>query len=354
MKLRGINYDTGTTTTTGGITRESFDLVIVEKEIKIIKEELHCNAIRISGIFIDRVTRASEMALKLGLTVCFSPFPLYDNPENTLEYIIQSAMAAEKLRARYSNVILVLGCELSLFTSGFIKGNDGNDRLANLFSPVSLLKNMIGIKRRYNKRLNKFLSKAIGEIKMRFSGQVTYASGTWEKVNWKEFDIIGVDLYRSSYNKSTYLKELRHYKSIGKPFMITEFGCCAYSGADEKGAAGWAIVDWKKDIPELKRPYTRDETVQSRYLLELLDIFEKEEVTGAFVFTFISYNYLYNEDPRYDLDMASYGIVKSMPGAGLRNYEDMQWIPKQAFYAVGNYFENHGQTVATKFRKTQD
>jgi hypothetical protein len=354
MKYKGINYDTGTTTTTGGITRENFDLGIVEKEIKIIKEELHCNAIRISGIYIDRVAKASEIALEMGLTVLFSSFPLYDNPENTLEYIVQSAIAAEKLRTRYSNVILVLGCELSLFTSGFIKGNTGNDRLANLFSPVSLFKNMIGIRRGYNKRLNKFLSTAIGEIKMRFSGQITYASGTWEKVNWKEFNIIGVDLYRSSYNKSIYLKELRRYKKIDKPFIITEFGCCTYAGADEKGAVGWAIVDWKKEIPELKGNYTRDESVQSKYLVELLDIFEKEEVAGAFVFSFISYNYQYNEDPRYDLDIASYGIVRSMPDTGPRYYEDMPWIPKQAFYAVGNYFEIRGQTIATKSRQMQD
>ncbi len=340
MKYKGINYDTGTTTTTGRITREHFDLDIVEKEIKIIKNELHCNAIRISGIYIDRVVKASEIALKTGLTVLFSPFQLYDNQENTLRYIIQSAMAAEKLRVENTNVILVAGCELTLFTSGFVDGNTGNERLRNLFGPLSLLKNLIGVRRRYNKRLNRFLSNMVTEIRMRFSGQITYASGNWEKVNWSEFDLVGVDLYRSSFNKSTYRKELQHYKNMPKPFIVTEFGCCTYQNADEKGAMGWAIVDWKKEIPELKETYIRDESVQSRYLLELLDIFKKEELAGAFVFTFVSYNYLYNEEPRYDLDMASYGIVRVMPGTRQKYYYEMPWIPKQAFYDLSKYFEN--------------
>jgi len=97
----------------------------------------------------------------------------------------------------------------------------------------------------------------------------------------------------------------------------------------------------EKDIPELKGSYIKDETLQSKYLLELLDIFEKEVVPGAFVFTFISYNYLYNDDSRYDLDMASYGIVRSMPGTGAGYYKGMPWIPKESFYDVGNYFKNH-------------
>ena len=36
-------------------------------------------------------------------------------------------------------------------------------------------------------------------------------------------------------------------------------------------------------------------------------------VEGAFVFTFISPTSPYNENPRYDSDMASYSLVKSYP-----------------------------------------
>ena len=115
-----------------------------------------------------------------------------------------------------------------------------------------------------------------------------------------------------------------------------EFGCCTYKGAEDKGGMGWAIVDWKKDRPILKGDYTRDEAVQANYLLELLAIFDGEDVFAAFVFTFVTYNYIYNDDPRYDLDMASYGIVRSMGNKGY--YKNLPWLPKKAFFEIGEYY----------------
>ena len=341
MNIKGINYDIGTKTTTGRLTRETFDLSIVAKEIEIIKNDLHCNAIRISGLDTERIAVAAEIALKLGLTVWFSPSMHYDTQENTLKYVMQACRAAEKLRSVYSNVIFVLGCEFTLFTAGFVRGNTGNERLKNLFSPVSLVKNLIGMRRSYNKRLNIFLSRAVENVRQEFHGQITYASGTWEKPGWEIFDLIGVDFYRSSYNKLTFLKELQAYKKMGKPVYIMEFGCCTYKGAEDKGAMGWAIADWKKGIPELKGNFTRDEQVQAKYLAELLEIFNAEGIPGAFVFTFVMYNYLHDNDPRYDMDMASYGIVKVMPGKKGGYHQNLPWVPKQAFYDLADYYSNH-------------
>src|SRR5438105_8226391 len=95
MQHKGINYDTGTKTTTGGLTRETLDAATITKEIDIIKNELHCNAIRVSGIDIDRVVQASETALQQGLTVWFSPSLVYSDQASTFKYIIRAAAAAE-------------------------------------------------------------------------------------------------------------------------------------------------------------------------------------------------------------------------------------------------------------------
>ncbi|HTE09342.1 MAG TPA: hypothetical protein VK645_00195 [Chitinophagaceae bacterium] len=341
MNFKGINYDIGTITTTGRITRETFDLTVVRREIEIIKNELHCNAIRISGFSIERIVIATEIALTLGLTVWFSPSMPNENQENTLEYIVKGSNAAEKLRATFSNVVFVLGCELSLFTSGFVAGNTGEERIKTMFSPFSLLKNTIGVTRTYNKRLHKFLLKATDQVKTVFHGHITYAAGTWEKVDWEMFDLIGADFYRSSFNKKTFLKELQQYKSLGRPVYIMEFGCCAYKGADEKGAMGWTIADWEKDSPVLKGDFTRDEQVQADYLVELLEIFNSEKVAGAFVFTFIMYNYLYSDNAKNDMDMASFGIVKSMPDKYAGGYKNLPWLPKKAFFEVANFYLNH-------------
>jgi hypothetical protein len=158
MQYKGINYDVGTRTVAGGLTREIFDVDIVTREIEIIRSELHCNAIRISGVHIERIVKAAEIALKMELTVWFSSSLQYENQEKTFRYLLLSAAAAEKLRAEFSNLIFVTGFELSLFTSGFVKGATGEERLKALFTSVSLIKNALGIKRTYNKRLNKFLS----------------------------------------------------------------------------------------------------------------------------------------------------------------------------------------------------
>lgn len=340
MKIRGINYDVGTKTITGGLTRESFLAEDVKTEMDVIMNTLHCTAVRVSGMDIPRLVLASEIALGLGLTVWFSPALQYADQVDTLYHISRSAAAAEKLRLQYGKIIFVTGCEFTLFTEGFVPGDTGEKRMKNLFSPLSILKNMIGISRRYNLRLNRFLIKASTMAKEHFHGQITYASGTWEKIDWEHFDIIGIDHYRSMYNKSTYRQEIKKYAGLSKPVSIMEFGCCTYQGAADKGALGWAIVDWTKTRPELKGSFIRDEKEQADYLVDLLDIFQAEHIFAAFVFTFMTGNYIYDEDPRFDLDMASFGVVKVVSDR-LKGFEQkMPWAPKLSFYRLGNFYES--------------
>ena len=341
MKYKGINYDVGTTTTTGRTTRPVFETDIVAREIDIIKNELHCNAIRISGISIERVAIAAEIALKAGLTIWFAPSLTYNNQDNTIKFITDAAKAAEALRLKFSNMVFVLGCELTLFTAGFVDGFTAEERMKHLFSPVSLLLNAIGLRRGYNRRLNKFLLKSIVEVRKVYHGPITYASGAWEKVDWQIFDMIGVDYYRSVFNEKTFLKQLQQYTKLGKPLCIMEFGCCSFKGAAEKGAMGWAIADWKKEIPAIKGNHTRDEQVQSDYIISLLEIFNGEAVHAAFVFTFVMYSYYHDHRPAYDMDMASFGIVKVTGNEDQDEYRGLPWLPKKAFYALARFYSAH-------------
>jgi hypothetical protein len=337
MKHRGINYDVGTRTLRGGLTREIFETSTVSAEIDIIRNKLNCTDIRISGIDIGRLVEASTIALQAGLTVWFSPSLPYEDQANTLEHLAACAAAAERLRLRFGKLVFVAGCELTLFTSDLVRGKTWQKKMASLFGPVSLLLNKLGIARRYNIKLNKFLHRAAEAIRARFHGQIAYASGTWEKVDWELFDLVGIDHYRSVYNKSTYLQELHSYFRIGKPVCIMEFGCCSYNDAGDKGAMGWAIADWKKQRPEIMPGHVRDEEVQSRYLLDLLNIFDQENVHAAFVFTFASYNYIFDGEPDYDLDMAAYGIVRCL-AENKKGYQGLGWEPKQAFYDLARYY----------------
>jgi hypothetical protein len=53
--------------------RPVFDPAVAHRELEIIKDASHCNAVKICGYDINRLIVASEDALKLGLEVWLSP-----------------------------------------------------------------------------------------------------------------------------------------------------------------------------------------------------------------------------------------------------------------------------------------
>ena len=74
MRGKGINYDTGFYP--GGVsTREHFDPALVGREMRVIADDLHCPAVRISGGDPGRLSVAGELAAAAGLEVWFAPFP---------------------------------------------------------------------------------------------------------------------------------------------------------------------------------------------------------------------------------------------------------------------------------------
>ena len=82
----------------------------------------------------------------------------------------------------------------------------------------------------------------------------------------------------------------------------------------------------------------RDEDEQVTYLREPPEVFESEGVDSAFVYTFAIYNPPRRSDPREDLDMASYGVVKALDGRSGYRHPDMAWEPKAAFTALADYY----------------
>ncbi len=122
--------------------------------------------------------------------------------------------------------------------------------------------------------------------------------------------------------------------------MVTEVGLCGYRGAEDKGARGFMIVDGSNPRQlKLNDEYIRDEAMQARELVDMLKIIEASGAEGAFAFTFVTPALAYNEDPKFDIDMAGYGIVKSYPdGRHGATYPDMTWEPKEAFKALAEYY----------------
>jgi hypothetical protein len=347
MNCKGVSYDVGRVM--GGNWRPVFDPKVVHRELEIIKDDLHANAVRICGLDANRLMTAAEDALKQGLEVWLSPEMWDKSPKETLAYIVKAATAADKLRERWpEKLAFSVGSELTLFMQGIIEGRNIVERMNN---PSFWENAKAGI---HNKPLNAFLAKANEAVRQVFHGQVTYASLVWEAVDWSLFDFVGIDHYRNARIKNRYADLLKPAFAHGKPVIITEFGCRTYQGAESSGAMGFGITNhatlFLHQIPLLGRfvrarlngEYVRDEGLQARELLETLSILDSAGVDGAFIMTFVSPIFPHDEDPRYDLDMDSFSLVKSYAGGkhGII-YPDMAWEPKESFKVVANYFANY-------------
>ena len=345
MRVKGINYDTGFLSA-GTTTHEPFDPEVVRREMRVIRDDLHCTAVRITGGNPDRLEVAASHAADAGLEVWFCPFTNGLTIDALLELLGDCAERAEQLRRRGAEVVFLTGSEVSLFTIGFFPGDTLEERLALLTNP-SRLRAMIPEVRA---RMSDFLRRALDVVRARFGGKVSYASLPLEGVNWAPFDIIATDAaYRTKENAASFRDSIRAFvaqgRSQGKPVAITEFGCCAYRGAAD--AAGrdpaFSIIVWGDDgrAARLTSELARDENEQATYVRELLDVFETEGVDAAFVYTFARYDLPHRDDPQLDLDMASAGVVKVLDGQSATRqgrYRDMPWEPKAAFMELANRY----------------
>ena len=326
LRGKGIHYDTGFFP--GGVsTRDVFDPAVVGREMQIIAGDLHCTAVRISGGDPDRLTVAAEHAAAAGLEVWFSPFPCDMTPADMLPYFAECAGRAERIRRAGAEVVLVTGCEVSLFATGFIPGGNFPGRMAVLSGPDEA---RIAALRDVPVAVNRWLAQVVATVRPRFGGRITYASIPMEHVDWRPFDIVGVDAYRSEANAATYRQRLGLFLASGRPVAVTEVGCCTYHGAGDRGASGWLVIG---PDGHLTPGLVRDEGEQVRYLDELLPIFEEEGIDSVFWFTFAGYTLPHRPEPGTDLDLASYGIVKMVEGGG-GTYPDLGWEPKEAFHRL--------------------
>jgi hypothetical protein len=334
MRGKGITYDTGFIYG-GPSTHEPFVPEVVRREMRIIREDLHCTAVRVTGGDPARLEIAASHAIEAGLEVWFSPFTFDLTTDELLHVLADCAERAERLRRQPADVVFVTGAELTLFTKGFLPGDTLAERLALLAQPHRLRE----VASEVPAGLNDFLGSAVSAVRNRFSGKVTYASLPSERVDWAPFDFVSTDAYKSIEVADRYTAGIRALVAHGEPVAITEFGCTTHRGAADLGARGMFIVEWDGPTAiRLNGDYVRDEAEQAAYLRELLNIFTAEGVDTAFWCTFAAYNLPHRSDPHEDLDMASYGVVKVLENRFGDTYPDMPWEPKLAFAALADYY----------------
>ena len=340
MRGRGITYDTGFVRH-GVNSRRRFDPDMVGRELRIIRDDLHCTAVRVTGGDSERIEVAAASAVALGLEVWFSPYPLELGRQELLALFADCAERAERLRRRGGDVVFVTGAELSVMHPGFLPGDTLEQRLELLRRPERLREVVAGV----GARVNAFLAEAVAVVRDRFGGPVTYASVPIDRVDWTPFDIVSMDVYRSAAIAGQFAgmlaEGMRDPALQGKPVAVTEFGAATYEGAGDRGAQGLDVVEHDEHGPaRLDGDYVRDEAGQAAYLSELLDAFDAAGVDTAFVFLFALYDHPHRPDgpARDDLDLASYGIVKVFEDRPGTTYPDLPWEPKAAFTAVADRY----------------
>jgi hypothetical protein len=333
--IRGVNYDTGFF----GRSRPAFELDQVRRELEIVARDLHCDAVRVSGEHLDRISAAAIVALESGLDVWYAPFPSDLTNAELQRCFVAAAEEAEGLREQFGDrVVLVTGCEISLFNHGFMPGpRDARERIERLMSQTPDPADLAAF-RAVDTPVDAFFEDTVSLVRESFGGPVTYASGKWESIDWSRFDLVSVDLYRDSSNEASYLQTLRRYASHGKPFAITEFGCCTYTGAAARGGTGWMILAEDDEPPRVLGVYERNEDEQAGLLRELLELYAREGAHAAFWFTFASYSLPHRSAPADDLDLGAYGLVKMLEDGSGATYPGLPWEPKKSFHALAEIY----------------
>jgi hypothetical protein len=337
MRAKGIAYDTGFVIN-GRISRESFDPDVVKRELTIIRDDLHCNAVHIVGGDPERLELAAHCAADLGLEVWFSPYPIDLTTTQIMSLFADCAQRAEGLRKAGAEVVFVTGVELSIMNQGFLPGDKLEERVGLLLSQPDGRGERLA---EASARLNDFLGEAVTAVRERFRGKITYACIPFERVDWTLFDIVSIELIRSAEVADRYQEGVRTLVAQGKPVAITGFGTATWRGSGDVAPRSMEIVEHDETghPVRLNGEYDRDEAGQATYLRELLEIFDAEGVDSAFVYLFALYNYPHRpNDSRHDLDLASLGIVKVLEDRDGDTYPDMPWEPKAAFTALADYY----------------
>ena len=330
MQIRGINYDTGFIV--GTDSRPGFDAATAARELQIVADDLHCTAVRISGAYPERIEAAARAAAQAGLQVWFAPFPIDMDSAGIVDMVRDSAGRAEALRRDGADVVLVTGCEVSLFGDGFIPGGNLLERIGSLTTGGPAVGKMKAL-------TQQCLDDAVAAARPVFGGKLSYASGIWEDIDWSGFDLVGIDAYRDENVAPYYHHVLGREHRHGKPVVVTEFGCCTYRGAGARGGTGWLVGDPTAD-PPLDGTLVRDEQEQVDYFTESMATFEQTSMFGAFWFTFALYGTVRrDDDPTRDTDLASYGVVAMQPaGRGGTRYPEMPWEPKAVFDTIARTY----------------
>lgn len=327
LRYRGVCYEV----TDGETSETGWQAARMRRDLRSIRTRLHANSVSVFGDGVERLAATAGEAAERGLHVWLQP-RLADRPHaDILEHLAETGKQAERLRRQGARVHLSVGCEFVLFVPGIVPGDNVLERVRNLLSGNFDPQTMV-------RRLRWFTQESARVGRSVFGGAITYGAAQDEDVDWTLFDVVSVNYYSYFPRRADYVRELAGFRTWRKPIVISEFGTCTYQGAPEAGGMGWDVVDYDKERPEIIGDLVRSERSQAAYLTDLLSVFESMGLYGALVYDFVTPDAPHRSNPRYDLDLASYSIVKTIWGTDDEPTEHWHWEPKAAFHALAQAY----------------
>ncbi|QKV91236.1 abortive phage infection protein [Streptomyces sp. NA02950] len=327
LTYRGVSYELidGETPFTG------WDATRMRHDMRAIKDELHADSVSVFGTGVERLAATSTEAAERGLHVWLQP-RLADVPQpEILDHLAETGRHAERLRRQGAEVHLSVGAEFMLFVPGIVPGANAVERIKNLTSGHYDPKTLV-------RELRSFTVRAAKAARSVFHGKVTYGAAQDEQVDWKLFDLVSVNYYASFARRAEHVRALSKFRRWGKPVVVSEFGTCTFRGAPERGGMGWDVVDYDREPPEIIGELVRSERTQAAYLTDLVDVFESMDLYAALVYQFVTPDAPHRHRPRYDLDMASYSLVKPIWKTPEEPTAHWHWEPKEAFHALARHY----------------
>jgi hypothetical protein len=325
--------------------RPDYTPALMRRELDIIRTGLHANAVRLGGRDPRRLLAAADYAASIGLNVWLGPELWNATPQRTLRYITEAAAAAEPLFRRWPDrLTFCVGNELTLFMRGVVPGRSLAQR--------SRLPRLRTVVRSGQDTLRAFLAETAASVRRVYSGPVSYSALPFERVDWDNFDVAGVNYYRQQAPTiDQYLTKISQLQATGKPVAITEFGFASCQNADNPkflstfnaaplSLLGMQIPVLKQFIrPRVRAVHPRDEQAQARLLIDQLQMLDQAGVDRAFVMSLSFPLAPYSQDPIHDLDATALSIVRTLPrGQHGTTYPDVGWEPKEAFHAIARYY----------------
>jgi hypothetical protein len=347
LAYRGVTYDVGTNFETGqgALSRAVWSTERMLEEIAAVGQ-LNCNSVTIYGSEQERLAKTASAAADRGLHVRLQP-RLIDRPQaELLEHLAECARLAESLRQQGAAVDLTVGAVHPIFTPGIIPGGQYHERMANVYGEGAhylLVPTATVDVAAQAPRLNEFLGQAVAVARGIFRGDVGYSAAPFEELDWEPFDFIGLvyQFLPKPRSAAEHIAGIGSYRRWGKPVFIAEFGTATYARADEKAFFYFDIVDRSTPAPTILPGYIRDEGAQAAYHLKMFDLFEQAGARGAAVGDFIHPTHPHSGDPRFDLDMASISIVKTIRDDFSDPASAYRFEPKESFHAIADYYA-HG------------